>query len=172
MRLSVQLSLRGRLWRLGFAGCALLMGTACMDGYPTEDAIILSPFNMTQTQRLVAMNTIGDEAHSERSWSYDLLPGCVLLIDVDGELGPRPAFEVALLGSVIEIARDREDNTFNVAVAGQGESTTAVASVLESDNWVLASRAHLLLRVLQRGCTDAVGKTVSQRAIFPHQSAP
>ena len=172
MRLAAQLSLPGRHWRTGLACCALLMSAACMDGYPTEDALILNPFDMTQPQRLVAMNSIGDEAHAQRSWSYALLPGCVLLIDVDGELGPRPAFEVALLGSVIEIARDREDNTFNVAVAEQGESTPAVASVLESDNWALASRAHLLLRVLQRGCTDAVGKTVSQRAIFSHQSAP
>jgi len=172
MRLFAQRSWLGRHWRLGFACCALLMGSACIEGYPRADDLILNPFNMTQKQRVVAMNTIGDEAHDQRSWNYALLPGCVLRIDVDGGLGPRSAVEVALLGSVIEIARDREDNTFNVAVAGQGESTTAVASVLESDNWVLASRAHLLLRVLQRGCTDAVGKTVSQRAIFPHQSAP
>jgi hypothetical protein len=148
------------------------MSTACMDGYPTEDELILNPFDMTQTQRLVAMNSIGDQAHAQRSWSYSLLPGCVLRIDIDGELGPRSAFEVALLGSVIEIARDRADNTFNLAVAEQSDNTPAGASILESENWGLTSRAHLLLKVLQRGCTDSVGKTVSQRAVFPWQSAP
>ncbi|MDO9279864.1 MAG: hypothetical protein Q7U05_15025 [Polaromonas sp.] len=172
MRPLAQRSSLGRGWRLGFACCALSMGAACTDGYPTEDALILSPFNMTQTQRLVAMNAIGDDAHAQRSWNYTLLPGCVLRIDVDGEQGSHPAFKVALIGSVIEIEKDRTDNTFNVAVAKQGDNTQAAASVLESDNWVLASRAHLLLRVLQRGCTDAVGKTVSQRAVFPWQSAP
>ena len=157
-------------WRLGFACCALLMGTACIDGYPTQDAFILNPFNMTQQQRLVAMNTIGDGAHSQRSWSYALLPGCVLRIDVDGELGPHPAFEVALLGSVIEI--DRADDTFNVAVAEPGDRSQAAAAVLQSEDWALASRTQLLLRVLQRGCSDAAGKTISKIAILPGQSAP
>jgi hypothetical protein len=143
-----------------------------MEGYPTEDTLILSPFNMTQKQRLVAMNTLGDDAHSQRSWRYDLLPGCVLRIDVDGELGPRPAIEVALLGSAIEIARDQGNHTFNVAVAEPHEGTQGAASVLESEDWALASRTHLLLRVLQRGCSDAAGKTVSQLAVFPWQSAP
>ena len=147
------------------------MGTACIDGYPTEDAPILSPINMTQTQRLLAMNTIGDDAHSRRSWSYDLLPGCVLRIDVDGELGPRPAFDVALLGSTINIARDRVENTFNVAIAEPGDSTLTTESVLESEDWAQASRTQLLLRVLQRGCTDAAGKTVSNAAVFPGWSA-
>jgi hypothetical protein len=148
------------------------MGAACMDGYPTQDALILNPFNMTQNQRLLAINTLGQGAHPDRSWSYDLLPGCVLRIDVDGEQGLRPAFEVALLGSVIEIGRDRTDNTFNVAVAERGDSGQAAASILESENWALASRTQLLLRVLQRGCSDATGTTISKVANLPVQSAP
>jgi hypothetical protein len=172
MRPLAQRSLLGRGWRLGFACCALSLGAACMDGYPTEDALILSPFNMTQKQRLVAMNTIGDDAHSERSWSYDLLPGCVLRIDFDGEQGLRPAFQVALLGSAIEIARDRVDNTFNVAVAEPGDHSHAAASVLESQDWALASRTQLLLRVLQRGCSDASGTTISKIANVPGQHVP
>jgi hypothetical protein len=143
------------------------MGAACMDGYPTQDALILNPFTMTQNQRLLAINTLGHDAHPDRSWSYDLLPGCVLRIDVDGEQGASPAFEVALLGSVIEIARDQSDNTFNVAVAERGKSSQAAASVMESEDWALASRSQLLLRVLQRGCSDAVGKTISKIAIVP-----
>jgi hypothetical protein len=159
-------------WRLGFACCALLMGAACMDGYPRQDALIVNPFNMTQTQRLQAMNSIGDDAHTQRSWSYALLPGCVLQIDIDGELGPGPASEVALLGSVIQIARDPTDNTFNVAVSGPGDSHSAAASVLESQDWGLASQTQLLLRVLQRGCSDAAGKTGATVAILPGQSPP
>jgi hypothetical protein len=143
------------------------MGAACMDGYPTQDALILNPFNMTQNQRLLAINILGHDAHPDRSWSYDLLPGCILRIDVDGEQGARPALEVALLGSVIEIARDQSDNTFNVAVAERGDSGQAAASVMESEDWALASRTQLLLRVLQRGCSDAAGKTISKIAIVP-----
>lgn len=167
MRAATPLSWSWRGWRFGFACAALLMGAACIDGYPTQDALILNPFNMTQNQRLLAINTLGHDAHPDRSWSYDLLPGCVLRIDVDGEQGERPAFEVALLGSVIEIARDRTDNTFNVAVAERGDSGQAAASVMESEDWALASRTQLLLRVLQRGCSDAAGKTISKIAIVP-----
>lgn len=167
MRSAAQRSLPWQCWRLGFACAALLMGVACMEGYPTQDALILNPFNMTQKQRLLAINTLGHDAHPDRSWSYALLPGCVLRIDVDGEQGARPAFEVALLGSVIEIARDRADNTFNVAVVERGDSSQATASVLTSEDWSLVSQTQLLLRVLQRGCSDAAGKTVSKIAIVP-----
>lgn len=159
-------------WRLGFACCALLMGAACMDGYPTQDALIVNPFNMTQKQRLQAMNSIGDDAHAQRSWRYALLPGCVLQIDVDSEQGLRPAYEVPLLGSVIVIARDQADNTFDVAVSEPGDSRQATASVLQSQDWGLASQTQLLLRVLQRGCSVAAGKTVSKVAVSPGQSAP
>ncbi len=158
--------------RIIFACCALLMGTACTDGYPTDDAPILNPFKMTQKQRLVAMNKIGDDADLERSWRYELLPGCVLRIDVDGELRPSPAVDIALLGAAIQIARDRVDNTFSVAVAESGNSTQVLAPVLESQSRAMASRTQLLLRVIQRGCSDAAGKTVSPRAVFPWQSAP
>ncbi len=172
MRLAAQRYLPRQRWRLCFACSALLFGAACMDGYPKEDVLILSPFNMTQPQRLVAMNIIGDDAHSQRSWSYALLPGCVLHIDVDGEQGPRPAIKVPLLGSAIEIVRDRIENTFNVAIAEPGDSAQAAASILESEDWALASRTQLLLRVLQRGCSDATGTTISKVANLPVQSAP
>jgi hypothetical protein len=79
---------------------------------------------------------------------------------------------VALLGSAIEIARDQADNTFNVAVVDPSDSTQAATAVLESQDWALASRTQLLLRVLQRGCTDAAGLTVSNAAVLPGQSEP
>jgi len=161
-----------RWGRLVFACGALLLGAACMDSYPREDEIILNPFNMTQTQRLVAMNKIGEDAHLQRNWNYDLLPGCVLRIDIDADLGSRPVFDVPLSGSVIEVARDRVSNTFNVTVTQHGDSAQASESVLESEDWAMASRTQLLLKVLERGCSDAVGNTVSKLAVFQRQSAP
>lgn len=172
MSLAAPRSLPWRRWRWGFACCALLMGTACMEGYPKEDALILNPFNMTQNQRLAAMNAIGDDAHSQRRWNYALLPGCVLRVDIDGELGPRPEFEISLLGSAIKIGRDRTDNTFNVAVAEPGTTSLGASAVLESEDWTLASRTQLLLRVLQRGCFNAVDTSASKVAVLPDKSAP
>lgn len=142
-------------WRLGLACGMVLVGAACMDGYPQQDAPLLDPFAMTQRQRLAHMNALGSEAHAERRWSYELLPGCVLRIDVDGKAGPRPSVDIPLLGAAVTLANDRTDATFDVNVAlGPARRYDAV-SVLEAQTWVHASGMQLLLRVLQKGCVDA-----------------
>ncbi|MBV7539744.1 hypothetical protein [Acidovorax sp. sic0104] len=143
-------------WRLALAVGMVGVGAACMDGYPEQDAPALDPFAMTQGQRLAHMNVLGGEAHAERRWSYVLLPGCVLRIDVDGEAGPRPSFDIPLLGAAVTLANDRADATFDVNVAtGRAHTDDAAVSVLEAQNWVHASGMQLLLRVLQKGCVDA-----------------
>lgn len=143
-------------WRLALAVGMVVVGAACMDGYPQQDAPALDPFTMTQGQRLAHMNVLGGEAHAERRWSYELLPGCVLRIDVDGKAGPRPSFDIPLLGAAVTLANDRADATFDVNVAtGLAHRQEAAVSVLEAQNWVHASGMQLLLRVLQKGCVDA-----------------
>lgn len=143
-------------WRLLLAVGMVAAGAACMDGYPQQDAPALDPFAMTQMQRLAHMNLLGSEAHAERRWSYELLPGCVLRIDVDGKAGPRPSFDIPLLGAAVTLANDRADATFDVNVApGRVPADPATVSVLEAQNWVHASGMQLMLRVLQKGCVDA-----------------
>jgi len=144
-------------WRLGLACGMVFVGAACMDGYPQQDAPLLDPFAMTQVQRLAHMNVLGSEAHAERRWSYELLPGCVLRIDVDGKAGPRPSFDIPLLGAAVTLANDRADSTFDVNVAADRAAADSAVSVLEAQSWVQASGMQLLLRVLQKGCVDALG---------------
>lgn len=139
-------------WRFAFAAAAIALGAACMDGYPKQDAPVSDPFGMTQAQRLAHMNTLGSEAHPERRWSYRLLPGCVLHIDVDGPGGPQAPLSIPLLGSVVQVAADRADGTFDVDVAN---GRAPAASVLEALDWGQAGWMQLLLRVVQKGCADA-----------------
>lgn len=130
----------------------MVAGAACMDGYPRQDAPPSDPIDMTQAQRLMHMNTLGSEAHPERRWSYGLLPGCVLRIDADGPDGPQPPLEIPLLGAVVQVAADKADGTFDVAVARE---QVPAAFVLEGLDWGHAGWMQLLLRVVQKGCADA-----------------
>ena len=50
-------------WRLAFAMLAVVVGIACTDGYPTNDAPAIVLLNMTQLQRLAEMNTQGSYSH-------------------------------------------------------------------------------------------------------------
>ena len=75
----------------------------CLDGvqgYPQQQAPIISPYDMTQEQRLAEMNAMGAAGHADHRWTYELRPGCVLRVDLDGPQGPRPSLDIALLGSV------------------------------------------------------------------------
>lgn len=141
-----------RRGRIAFAAAAMALGAACLDGYPTQDAPLSDPFEMTQTQRLAHMNVLGSQAHPERRWSYGLMPGCVLRIDVDGPNGPRPPLAIPLLGAAVQVAADKADGTFDVDVA---RGLAPAASVLEAADWGQAGWMQLLLRVVQKGCADA-----------------
>ena len=53
-------------WRLVFAALMVMVGAACMDGYPTHDVPTMDPLDMTQHQRLAQMNLLGGDAHLDR----------------------------------------------------------------------------------------------------------
>ena len=141
-------------WRLLFAVLALTVGAACMEGYPTQDIPAADPLDMTQDQRLAQMNALGGEAHPDRRWSYDLLPGCILRIDFDGKAGPRPVIDIPLLGAAVRVATDKADNTFDVEVSPTTTASPAEVTVFEAQKWAHAMGMSRLLRVVEKGCTD------------------
>ena len=101
------------------------------------------------------MNNLGKGAHPEHRWQYEMLPGCVLRVDVDGPAGPRPSVDVPLLGAVVQLSRDKTAATFNIDVHSGPSGARSETSVLESLCWADASVMLLLMRVLQVGCGDA-----------------
>src|SRR3989344_5320128 len=103
-------------WSHVLAMLAVFLSAACMDGSPQHDIPAVDPLDMPQDQSLASMNAIGEEAQPERQWSYDLLPGCVLRIDVDGAAGPHPAIDIPLLGASVKVATNKTDETFDVEV--------------------------------------------------------
>lgn len=147
---------RSRLHKCRLALIALVVaaGTACSDGYPTKDAPAVDPIDMTQPQRLAQMNALGSDAHPDRRWSYDLLPGCVLRIDFDGDAGPRDPVDIPLLGATVKVATDKADDTFDVEVKFGGPSVEGEITVLEAQEWAHAVGMSRILRVVEKGCAD------------------
>ena len=142
-------------WRLLFAMLAVFSSAACMDGYPQHEIPAIDPLDMTQDQRLASMNAIGEEVHPERQWSYDLLPGCVLRIDVDGAAGPRPAIDIPLLGASVKVATNKTDETFDVEVKPARPASEGETTVLAAQEWAQAIGMARILRMVEKGCTDA-----------------
>lgn len=141
-------------WRLAFAVFAVTLGAACMEGYPTHDAFVADPMDMTQDQRLAQMNVLGGQAHVDRRWSYDLLPGCTLRIDFDGEEGPRPSIDIPLLGGAVKVATNKADETFDVEVRPNRPASLGEVTVIEAQDWTHAIGMSRLLRVVEKGCAD------------------
>ena len=100
------------------------------------------------------MNALGSNAHSDRRWNYDLLPGCVLRIDFDGDSGPRDPVDISLLGATVKVATDKADDTFDVEVKPGGPSVEGEITVLEAQEWDHAIGMSRILRVMEKGCTD------------------
>lgn len=130
-----------------------------MDGYPTEAEPVLHPLDMTSAQRLLEMNRLGEEVNAGRHWSYEMRPGCVLRIDIDGEHGPFPSLDIPLLGSEVKIIPDKVEGTFEVTLNRRGASSDHGWTVLESARWGDVSWMQLLLRVAQKECVDVVGSS-------------
>ncbi|TXJ06940.1 MAG: hypothetical protein E6Q29_10740 [Alicycliphilus sp.] len=125
-----------------------------MEGYPTQDIPAADPLDMTQDQRLKQMNTLGGQAHPDRRWSYDLLPGCILRIDFDGKDGPRPSIDVPLLGAVVRLATDKADDTFDVEARPISPASSSKVTILEAQDWAHAIGMARLLRVVEKGCAE------------------
>jgi hypothetical protein len=148
-------------WKLLACAGAVVFMAACLDGvqgYPQQQAPIISPYDMTQEQRLAEMNAMGATGHADHRWTYELRPGCVLRVDLDGPRGPRPSHDIALLGSVVAVTAQRERGSFRVELH-PGDSLHAARSlVLESARWADASWTQLLLRLMQKGCVEMQGR--------------
>ncbi len=142
-------------WKLLACAAAVVFMAACLDGvqgYPQQQAPIISPYDMTQEQRLAEMNAMGAAGHADHRWTYELRPGCVLRVDLDGPQGPRPSLDIALLGSVVAVTSQRERGSFRVELQPGDGLQSARSLVLESTKWADASWTQLLLRLMQKGC--------------------
>ncbi len=142
----------GCLARALVAGALALGMAACFDGYPQQQEPMVSPYDMTQAQRLAQMNALGMQA--DRRWTYELLPGCVLRVDVDGPQGEAAARDIPLLGQAVALSANRGEGGYQVELQSAAGGQARGALVIASEKWTDASWTQLLLRLLQKGCMD------------------
>lgn len=141
----------GGIWRtVALLGCISLVA-ACSDGYPVEDAPLLSSSEMSTDQLLITMNAVGKKTHHPYRRRYALEPGCVLEVKVRRPgLSPQTML-VPLDGADIEMAPGSTDETFNIQLKPSGNTPTKVP-VLEGGKWADAIQMRSLLMHLQRNC--------------------
>lgn len=141
-------------WRAGAAAGIVVFGTAC-DGYPTKDAPVVSPSEMSQAERVEAMNILGQEAQQRGRWSFRLEPGCVLEVSMRRRGEAERSFAIPLQGAAVDARFDKGDDFY--AVLFRREAASESLPILETPRWTDSVEMTSLVRALQRDCRQ-VGK--------------
>jgi hypothetical protein len=142
----------GWLCRVALAGALGLAMAACFDGYPQQQEPIVSPYDMTQEQRLAQINELGAAARAGWRWSYGLLPGCVLRVHVRDPQGRAGVRDIPLLGQAVSLAANRDQGGYQVELQSSDGRDPEAALAISSEKWADASWMLLLLRLLQKDC--------------------
>jgi hypothetical protein len=138
-------------WRAGAAAGVIVLGTAC-DGYPTKDVPVVSPSEMSQAERVEAMNKLGQEAQQRGRWSFRLEPGCVLEVSMRRRGEAEQSFAIQLQGAAVETRFDKGGDTYAILVRQQAASDTESLPVLETPRWTDSVEMTSLVRALQGDC--------------------
>ena len=112
----------------------------------------ITPLEMSKVERMEAMNRLGQESHSELTWLYRAMPGCVLQWTVRGGEGGKETFNLPLLNAGVDISYSKEAQIYGVEVQPQETSNLSAQSVLLSKKWVGAIEMSHLIRLFQGGC--------------------
>jgi len=134
-------------YRLFVLACALVLASACSDGYSSKNAVALAPADMTQHQRLEQINAIGRSAYLETRWHYKLVDACELKL-TKGRLLSKETQVIQLTQTQLVRRFDRSDKTHDVHL----KQTDSVVPLLESANWVDSVRFLTLIDEVRRDC--------------------
>lgn len=131
---------------------ALLAG--CTQGYPGDDAPHVSPFDMSNAERLAALNRLAQQAHPDRRWRYTMTAPCELDVEVRGKGVQATRTALTLVRAMdAGLVFDKENQAFRVVLlAGSHRGAEVVATLMESRAWTAASQAELILKLLTRDC--------------------
>lgn len=139
--------------RLALASCAIFFLSACSDGYPTEDVVGIPASEMSQPQRLEAMNELGHEAHPDLTWHYRSMPDCILQWTIQGADVDKETANLPLAGAGIDLSFDKANQIYSVQVRPAEPSDFNELTILQSTQRFDAIQMSLLLRWYQFSCT-------------------
>lgn len=143
-----------RLHSLCIAVLCIAIASGCSDGYPGESAELVSPFDMSNEERLVALNALGKESHPERRWRFELSDDCHLRIAHKRSGARKTAQSIALQPAMsVRVVHDEADASFDVRLYDSAIKDAALhATLLEAPRWTDATQAQLLATLLVRDC--------------------
>lgn len=144
-------TLSGLAGRVVASALCVLLLSACLDGYPTEDVPQIEPSRMSQAQLLAALNELGTERHLPRRWQYSLHPECELEVSVRGDGVERR--RVTLEGA--EVSSRTLDGVSEILLVPANDRGAQGVTVLETPQWPDSVRARSLLRHLGARCGQA-----------------
>jgi hypothetical protein len=156
----------GVFLRLVAATAVVVLGAACTEGYPSEDAPFVHPFDLTQAQRLAAMNRIGQDAHQHLRWRYHLEPGCVLVVKAHQPDEPTRKLSLPLLDATVNNGSDDMNRTFNVLLQPANPANEPAPLVLAAHRRPDALRMRSLLQSMQFSCRSEMN------AVGLHRTGP
>jgi hypothetical protein len=128
--------------------------TGCKEGYSEGDKPQVSPFQMSNGDRLAALNGIAKRAHPDRRWIYSMEGICQLSVEYRRKGSRATHTTLKLMRSMdSDLAFDKLDRTYDVVLrATSDRDAEIVATVMESKAWTDASQAALYLTLLIRDC--------------------
>ena len=150
--------------RLLLVPAVFLFFSACTEGYPTEDELIINPLELNQSQRLQAMNQLGQDAHPEMTWIYRALPSCSMQITVNGSASDQQTFSLQMSGAGVDISFNKAEQIYGVKVQPKQGDTLEEQPVLLSKTWLDAIEMSNLVRSFQVGCQTSAASVSSDTA--------
>lgn len=159
-------SLLTLLQRLMLGSLAILFFAACTDGYPIEDELIMNPLELSSSQRLQAMNQLGQDTHPDLRWIYHALPSCILQVTFDGLDSGKQVFSLPMLNAGVDISSGKADPGYGVKVKPRDGASLLERVVFLSKPWVDAVAMSHLVRSFQKGCQTSAA-TVSTNNTNP-----
>lgn len=124
--------------------------TGCVDSYPTEDVVTVSPYDMTQPQRIEALNALGAQGRNRQRWRYAIDAGCVLSVSHRPVGTGWATTSYRLDEASIETGYDKVEDSHYLELAS--ERAAAPVRLLAGGDRLATRQGSLLLKLLKRDC--------------------
>lgn len=133
---------------------APLLGS-CSEGYPGEDRPVISPFDMSNAERVAELNVVGRDSPGPR-WRYALRDGCALEVEQGSGKDTRRVAVTLKRSMDAEVVFDDATKTYDVALIDRSvDAAQPVATLLKTDKWTYATQGSLLVDLLIRDCAKS-----------------
>jgi hypothetical protein len=142
------------LLRVVVVSTMAVLCSACLKGYPQNEVPVLSPNEMTQVQRIEALNQIGQLHYLDRKWSYRLNGACELRVTEGAWLSKEHSPWLSLPSAKISMSYDKTDKTHDVLLQYPqvGRLSPSKISLIEGANWADAVHLMSLAQHAQQKC--------------------